>query len=74
MTDHFIGVFRGNLGTRDDKFVMGTSAASPAADLEVRIADAKNWTRQELYTALNLIADKIVHVDPHITATLFPKK
>ena len=70
MADHFIGMNRGSLGTKDSLFTYGTSTGS--TDVEVRIADAKNLQPKDVYMILKLIADKVIHPDPKITATLFP--
>jgi len=70
MADHFIGMNRGALGTKDSLFTYGTSTG--ATDVEVRIGDALHLTPKEIYMILQLIADKIIHPDPKITATLFP--
>jgi hypothetical protein len=49
MADHFFGITRGLDGTTFTKDISkGSSAASPAADMELRIADAKNLTRQDV--------------------------
>lgn len=57
MSDHFIGMSRGAVGYNEGQIFYATSTT--AKDVEVRIADAALWTRDELRIALSIIADKI---------------
>lgn len=69
MTDHFMGINRGKTGADEADWVRGTSTGS--TDLELRIADASGWTRNEIYDALHRMAEELVQ-PRNITATKFP--
>lgn len=70
MADHFIGLNRGQQGVKDSDFTYGT--ATGATDVEVRIADAKGLTRQDVIIILQRINDFLVSANPKIAATRFP--
>lgn len=52
MADHFIGLDRGEESTNVS---LTTGAATGSTDVEVRVADAAGWTREELILALRKI-------------------
>lgn len=58
MADHFYGMNRGANPLLPSSIVIGTSTG--ATDVEVRIADAKSLTREDVYLILQRIADRIV--------------
>lgn len=76
MADHFLGMNRGGstagrgYSFSDDTFTYGTSTGS--TDIELRIADAAGWTRQEIIIALELFELFLTQSNPAITATEFP--
>ena len=70
MADHFIGINRGTDVYTEKSYTYGTSTG--ATDVEVRIADAAGWTRDELYQALEAIADRLVANDSPAAASKFP--
>jgi hypothetical protein len=55
MADHFASLYRGA-----DNTIVWTTSSTSAADLEVRVADAAGWTRDEVKRALERIIDKLV--------------
>lgn len=70
MADHFIGSNRGVVAANDDaSFVYGTSTG--ATDVEVRIADAAGWTREELHNALKRIVE-FLDMPSNVSGTQFP--
>lgn len=72
MADHFIGLNRGAVGFADSQITFGTSSGS--TDVEIRIADAAGWTRQELILALEVIEGKLKSPQSPDTDALFPIK
>lgn len=76
MSDHFIGIVRGNVGYADNQFTYGTSSATTAVDLELRIADvdanSHAWTRGEIHQALEALETFLTTPNPHISGTEFP--
>lgn len=73
MADHFIGINR-----NDNVFAAGTNpiirgTSSGSTDVEIRIADAKSWTRNELIDHITMLLDEIVTTD-NIAISKFPPK
>lgn len=71
MADHYIGVNRGTNLLHEVNYVRGTSTGS--TDLEVRLADAAGWTRQEVIDALNNIAELLASPS-NLTVSKYPPK
>lgn len=70
MANHYISINRGKQGFADNDFTYGTSSVS-GDDLEIRIADAAGWTRQEIIQKLDEIGRFLVQ-SSNITGTKFP--
>ncbi|MGD9878914.1 MAG: hypothetical protein AB7F22_07855 [Reyranella sp.] len=70
MADHFLGINRGVPGTKDSDFTYGTSTGS--TDIELRVADAKALTREDVVKALEAFSRFIDSPNVHIAGTLFP--
>lgn len=67
MSDHFIGINRGAVGFGDDQVFFATSTTSK--DVELRIADAAGWTRQEIILALEVLEAKLAgDISPDVDA------
>lgn len=70
MADHFLGINRGVPGTKDTDFTYGTSTGS--TDIELRVADAKSLTREDVRKALQAFIRFFVQSNVHIAGTDFP--
>ncbi len=70
MADHFLGINRGVPGSSDSDFTYGTSTG--ATDVELRIADAKSLTRQDVILACQAFERFLLNANVHIAGTEFP--
>ena len=70
MADHFLGLNRGAPGTKDTDFTYGTSTG--ATDIELRVADGKSLTREDVRRALAAFTRFFVSSNNHIAGTDFP--
>lgn len=70
MADHFLGINRGQQGSKDTDFTYGTSTG--ATDIELRIADAKSLTRLDVLQALGMFQRFLLNANNAIAGTKFP--
>jgi hypothetical protein len=54
MSDHYISLNRGQSGFASADFTIGTSS-TPGADIKLRVADAANLTRKDVYNLVDQI-------------------
>ena len=69
MTSHYLGLNRGQQGFGDSDFTYGASAASPAADIEIRFTDGVGLTEKDVMLAIDAFERFLVQTNQHIAAT-----
>jgi hypothetical protein len=67
MTNHYLGINRGQQGFGDSDFTYGTSSGS--TDYELRIDDSKHSDIKDVILALDAFKRFLVQPNVHIAAT-----